>query len=182
MGCQRLTAPHGVVGFTTLSGVKPMTFSRAIAAPAHEVWAVLADISSYPSRFTKIDAVDLLTDGPFDVGTRWRETRTVYGQSGTVELRVIECQRSRRYRTESLVDARATMQYRLTPSPDGSTTAVQVTFETTGGSLAYRIQERLYRARLVRCAVDNNDQDLADLAGACEVQIASWPHYARRPE
>jgi hypothetical protein len=66
--------------------MQPMTFERAIAAPIGEVWSIMADVSRYAERFSAINAAALLTAGEFGIGTRWRETGTVYGRSTTVAV------------------------------------------------------------------------------------------------
>jgi uncharacterized protein YndB with AHSA1/START domain len=145
-----------------------MTFERVIAAPVQHVWAVMTDVERYVERFVNTDAAELLTEGPFGVGTRWRETRTVYGQSATVENCVTECEALRRYATEARVGARATTEFVFMPSTDGTNTSVRVSFQTRDGSLVYRLAEFLNRRKIRECVIENNTQDLTDLAHACE--------------
>jgi hypothetical protein len=67
----------------------------------------MTDVNRYAERFSEINAAVLLTAGGFDVGTRWRETRTVYGRSTTVEIHVAEVELQHRYVIEARVGARA---------------------------------------------------------------------------
>ncbi len=152
-----------------------MTFERAVAAPVDQVWAVMTDVERYPERFAGVDAAVLLTGESFGVDTRWRETRRVYGRSATVEIRVTEAEALRRYVTEAHVGARAVTAFDFTSSLDGASTSVRVTFQTEGGGLAYRIAEFLNSRRIRRCVIDNNEQDLADLARACEREQRQRP-------
>jgi hypothetical protein len=128
----------------------------------------MTDIDGYAGRFAGIDAATRLTDGPFAVGTRWRETRTVYGRSVTVENRVAECEPLRRYVAVSNVGGQAIMEYTFEPATDGRHTLVRIRFHTRGGGPAYRLANWLNRRMIRECAVENNTQDLADLAHACE--------------
>ncbi|MFB9721099.1 SRPBCC family protein [Planobispora longispora] len=153
--------------------MKPMSFERTIAAPVESVWAALTDIPRRAELFSKIDVVEPLTDGPFGLGTRWRETRTVYGQSSSANVEVVELDAPHRFLTESVVGPRSTMEYVLLPARDGASTTVRVTSETTGGSLIYKIGEALGRSRITQCIVENNTQDLIDLAHDCESRRAS---------
>ncbi|WP_203879989.1 SRPBCC family protein, partial [Planobispora takensis] len=146
---------------------------RTIAAPMEIVWAALTDIPRRAELFSKVDAVEPLTAGSFDLGTRWRETRTVYGQSSSANFEVIELEASRRFLAESIVGPRSTMEYVLLPAQDGASTTVRVTSETMGGSLGYKIAEVLSRSRITQCIVENNTQDLVDLAHACEPRQTS---------
>lgn len=63
-----------------------------VDAPPAIVWEVLTDIVGTPQVLTGVERVELLTDGPYAEGTRWRETRTMLGRSATMELEVAEAE------------------------------------------------------------------------------------------
>lgn len=146
-----------------------MTFERVVEAPLIKTWTVMTDIERYVFNFRKVDNVQLLTPGEFGAGTRWRETRTVYGgRPATVECVVTACETFRRYTTEAEVDARAITEFGFEPECDDNRTLVRITFRTVEGSRAYRLREFLHRRQIRRCVSENNTQDLLDLAQACE--------------
>jgi uncharacterized membrane protein len=63
--------------------------SRVVAASAREVWGVVTDIEGSPAVLTAVERVERLDDHPgFGVGTRWQETRTMYGRQATEEMEV----------------------------------------------------------------------------------------------
>jgi carbon monoxide dehydrogenase subunit G len=62
------------------------SLTQHINAPAEKVWAVISDIPGSAATLSGIDAIQMLTDGPYAEGTRWKETRTMMGRSETVEL------------------------------------------------------------------------------------------------
>jgi carbon monoxide dehydrogenase subunit G len=66
------------------------TLSKHIKASPDKVWAVISDIPDSAATLSGIDSVQLLTDGPYGEGTRWRETRSMLGRSETVEMWVAE--------------------------------------------------------------------------------------------
>ena len=53
---------------------------KTIAAPPERVFEVATDLASLPETMSGIDSVEVLSDGPFGEGTRWREIRTLYGK------------------------------------------------------------------------------------------------------
>lgn len=69
-----------------------ITLTQHINAPADSVWAVVSDIPGSASTLSGVDSVQMLTEGPYGVGTGWKETRTMLGRSETVEMAVSECE------------------------------------------------------------------------------------------
>ncbi|WP_458111798.1 SRPBCC family protein [Arthrobacter sp. R1-13] len=62
------------------------TITKHINATADKVWVVISDIPGSAATLSGVDSVQLLTDGPYGEGTRWKETRTMMGRSETVEM------------------------------------------------------------------------------------------------
>jgi len=62
------------------------TLTQHINAPADAVWAVVSDIPGSAATLSGVDSIQMLTDGPYAVGTRWKETRTMMGRAETVEM------------------------------------------------------------------------------------------------
>ncbi|MGO4186458.1 SRPBCC family protein [Pseudarthrobacter sp. TAF60_1] len=60
--------------------------TQHIDARPDKVWTVISDIPGSPATLSGIKAVQLLTDGPYGEGTRWKETRTMMGRAETVEM------------------------------------------------------------------------------------------------
>jgi carbon monoxide dehydrogenase subunit G len=77
------------------------TLTQHINAPADSVWAVVSDIPGSAATLSGIDSIQMLTDGPYDVGTRWKETRSMMGRSETVEMWVSHCEAPSKGRTGS---------------------------------------------------------------------------------
>jgi carbon monoxide dehydrogenase subunit G len=64
--------------------------TQHIHATPDKVWAVISDIPGSAATLSGIDAVQMLSDGPYGEGTRWKETRTMMGRSETVEMWVAQ--------------------------------------------------------------------------------------------
>ena len=92
--------------------MKPIRVERSVSAPPERVWAIVTDLERSPTVIEGIDRVERLDGGAgFGVGTRWRETRTIFGKEATevMEIAAVEPGRSyvatansrgMRYRTE----------------------------------------------------------------------------------
>jgi hypothetical protein len=141
------------------------------AAPEH-VWAVLTDVGNYAEILDSVQSSELLTDGPYAVGTRWRESRTFYGHRGQEELEVTEV-RAPLHTTHvaRLGRDRIEIFYAVTPHNDGTTrlsitTTADMSHRTVAGKVIWSIWGGLStehtRAILQR--------DLADFASAARLQ------------
>lgn len=74
-----------------------------VEATPEMVWDVLTDVGRADQVFRSVKRSERLTDGPLDVGTRWREERTLFGHHGPEERQVIECESPRRLVIETTV-------------------------------------------------------------------------------
>ncbi|MDQ1622043.1 MAG: hypothetical protein QOH19_461 [Actinomycetota bacterium] len=68
------------------------SLTQHIHAPTDKVWAVISDIPGSAATLSSIDSVQMLSDGPYAEGTRWKETRVMMGRAETVEMRVSQCE------------------------------------------------------------------------------------------
>mgnify|MGYP003110985116 CR=1 FL=1 len=62
------------------------SLTQHVNAPADKVWAVISDIPGSAATLSGIDSIQMLSDGPYGEGTRWKETRTMMGRAETVEM------------------------------------------------------------------------------------------------
>lgn len=63
-----------------------ISLTQHVNAPAATVWDVISDIPGSASTLSGVDSVTMLSKGPYGVGTRWKETRTMMRRSETVEM------------------------------------------------------------------------------------------------
>lgn len=66
------------------------TITHHIKAGPEKVWAVISDIPGSAGALSAIDSIQMLTDGPYGPGTRWKETRTMMGRRETVDMWVAQ--------------------------------------------------------------------------------------------
>ncbi|WP_347108307.1 SRPBCC family protein [Paenarthrobacter sp. S56] len=62
------------------------TLTQHVNASPEKVWAVITDIPGSAATISGIESIQLLSDGPYGEGTRWKETRTMMGRRETVEM------------------------------------------------------------------------------------------------
>lgn len=76
-----------------------VTVDRYVAAPPRVVWAVVTDLEGTTARLPGVLSVERLSDdgpGAYEVGTRWRETRRMFGQEATETMEVVAVEPERR--------------------------------------------------------------------------------------
>lgn len=146
-----------------------VTLSRRIDASPERVWQVLTDLKHAPDVLSGVVSVELLTDGPYAVGTRWRETRSMMGRKATEEMWVVD---SDPHRRTEVAASSGGADYRtvFTLTPAGEATELTMVFgahtpEPTG------VQKLLLKAfgnlgvKVTRKVMET---DLADIASAAE--------------
>lgn len=142
------------------------TVTRHARAPVDKVFQRAADLRRAHETIPAIQKIEVLTEGPIRVGTRFRETRVVFGRAHTEEMEVVAMDPPRSYalRAEScgcLYDTR--LDFR--PSDGG--TEIAMTFQATPQTLFAKVMGVLMKPMLKKmtalCA-----QDLEALAAAAE--------------
>lgn len=99
-----------------------------IPATREEIWDVVTDVAHADQYLHSVHDSTLVTDGPFDVGTTWREKRSMFGHRGEEELHVVTCDPPRSFAVETKLDHDVVrMSYRLTEFGTGERTRLAVT-------------------------------------------------------
>ncbi|MGC5627010.1 SRPBCC family protein [Georgenia sp. Z1344] len=130
---------------------------------------MLTDPAGSEQVLSGVSSIEMLTDGPYRVGTRWKETRTFMGGSETEEMWVTAVDEPRS--TTLAANARGATYgttFVLEPIPTG--TRLTMTFggeDTSAGGLRKllgAVTERIGMAMSKKMMT----QDLADIAAAAE--------------
>ena len=65
-----------------------LVLEESIQAPQRAVWQILTDLQGAPGRIAGIKALEVLTTGPVGKGTRFRETRVMFGKEAVEEMEI----------------------------------------------------------------------------------------------
>jgi carbon monoxide dehydrogenase subunit G len=74
-----------------------ITVEQSIRATPERVFDLSTNVHEWADMVPAITRVEVLTDGPVGLGTRFRETRTMFGKQATEEMEFVEFERPRRY-------------------------------------------------------------------------------------
>lgn len=74
-----------------------VTIKKHIKAPLEQVFDRSADFPNAAKTMSGIERVEMLTDGPVGVGTKFKETRKFYKREATEEMEITAFERPRRY-------------------------------------------------------------------------------------
>ena len=92
-----------------------------IAAPPDVVFATVTDVPNWPNFVPAIEQLEILTSSPVGVGTKFRETRTMFGRKATEEMTVAVHDPPRRFDlTAENHGTRYLARHEITPPPGGS--------------------------------------------------------------
>lgn len=121
---------------------------RTIQASQQRVWDVVADIPSSADTIESITKVDMLTDAPVGVGTRWKETRLMCRRETTEEMEVTAFEPPLRYVVEAeSCGAHFTSEIRCEPIGD-DVTRLSMTMRTRPLNLFARLMKPLAKLAL----------------------------------
>lgn len=143
-----------------------VTVRRLVEADPEITFRVFADIPNATSMIAGIENIEMLTDGPVGIGTRWRETRMMFGKAATEEMTVTAFDPPRSY--TAAAENRGThyhSRYDFEPAEGG--TLVTLRFEAQPRSLAAKLLSVvgiLFIGQLRKMLA----QDMADAAAHAE--------------
>jgi len=141
--------------------------SITIDAPREEVFALFSDFHHLTDRISAIVRSELITDGPIGVGTRFRETRVMFGKEHTEEMEITEFVPDERYS----VEAQSCGSHYLTTfqfSDEGGGTRVDMRFDATPRTLGAKIFAPIMARLMLKSCLRLFEKDMQELKAACE--------------
>lgn len=118
--------------------MKPILLAVEVAAPCDRVWSMVTDIAGAPTNIPAIKSVEFTGPAREGLGTRWRETRVMFGREVTEQLEITEWMPPREYVVTSQNHGcgnRCAVRVR----PNGGGAQLEYEFRITAHSLFARI-------------------------------------------
>ncbi|MEV0175311.1 SRPBCC family protein [Streptomyces sp. NPDC050803] len=147
---------------------KSVVVERRIAADRKTVWEALTDLKGMERVLSGVSKIEPLTGGAFGVGTRWRETRRMFGKDATEEMWVTASEVPERFVVEAESHGTHYVSEWVLRADGPVATTVRMTFTAAApGGVAGLLAKVLggVGARAVSKAVA---KDLDDVASAVE--------------
>jgi len=144
-----------------------ITASTHVNAPIEQVFKIFTELDKAAVRIPDITSVEILSEGPFGEGTRWRETRVMFKKEATEEMWVTDFNPPKSYSVEAESHG---MHYStlFTFSTEGDGTEVSWAFSgtplTLGAKLMAPIMNLFMTGMMRKCMLG----DLEALRGVCE--------------
>ncbi|MGD9636792.1 MAG: SRPBCC family protein [Pirellulales bacterium] len=146
------------------------SMTKRVAAPVDRVFDVATDLEHAAERIRGIERIELLTDGPTRVGTRWRETRKMMGHESTETLEIVALDRPRSY-SVGCESCGAYFETTFRFAPDGDGTIVTLDARTEARSFLARLMSPIGKMMFSKMMGKCVGADLEDLARAAEGRV-----------
>lgn len=149
--------------------------SRHYDAPLSRVFEVYSDIDNCAGRIPAILKIEPLTDLPFGVGYRWRETRVMFKKEATEEMEVVAFEPNRRYLVEAFnCGCRYETEFNFREEEGGTT--VERSFSATPLTFMAKVMSPvgfLFKGMIRKCFKDDMDALAGVIEGEPGVEVAT---------
>ena len=146
-----------------------ISLTQHIHASPDKVWAVISDVPGSAATLSSINAVQMLSDGPYGEGTRWKETRTMMGRAETVELWVAQAEAPRSTTVKAHQSgADYTTRFTLSERDGGTDLTVIFGAEVVKPTLLSKVSMALFGKLGMSVTRKALTKDLAEIAAKAE--------------
>lgn len=147
---------------------RSVVVERRIAAGPGPVWEALTDLAGMERMLSGVTKVEVITEGAFGIGTRWRETRRMLGKEATEEMWVTACEPPERFVVEAASRGARYVSEWLLRADGPSATTVRMTFTAVPPGGVMGLLARILGGVGARAVSRAVARDLDDVALAVE--------------
>ncbi|MEO1614269.1 MAG: SRPBCC family protein [Planctomycetota bacterium] len=155
-----------------------LTIHEVVDAPIEQVFDVFSNFRDAADRVEGIKRVEMITDGPIGLGSRFRETRVMFGREATEEMEITRFQPNKEYVVEA-ESCGAHFQTVFRFRPEGDQTSVEMEMTTRAITVMAKLMSPLsfmMAGTMKKCVLD----DIRQLKQYCEahdvVDAAAMAH------
>jgi uncharacterized protein YndB with AHSA1/START domain len=150
-----------------------VTVTVMIEAPRDRVFAAATDLQRWPETMSQIKQLEVLTEGEVGTGTRFRETRVMYGREATEEMEITAFEPPSRYTVEANSHGvRYISTFHFVDHPSGGT-QVTMTFDGQPQTLSAKLLGGLMKPMIKKAILRSVTQDLEELKDTIEREWAA---------
>ena len=150
--------------------MKSIEIEETVAASIESVFAMFSDFRNAAPRISGIESIEMLTDGPTQVGTAFKETRIMMGRKATETMTVVKFEPPLLY----VLDANScgchySTEFLFTSVAGG--TQIRMTFCSTAISLIAKIMlvvMKPFMGKLMNVCRTAIQKDIQDLKAVLE--------------
>ena len=140
--------------------------ATTVNASPERVFELFTDLAHAPERVRGIKRLELSTPAPVRKGTRFRETRVMFGREATMEMEIVAFEPGKSY-TVGCESCGARYLTRFDFKGEGAGTRVAVRFEVTALSVFAKLMSP-FAGMMIKACAKACEQDLADLKQVAE--------------
>jgi hypothetical protein len=144
-----------------------ITIEEVIQAPPEHVFEVFADIPGTGAQISAITRIEMLSEGPIGKGTRWRETRIMFGREAVEEMWITEFEPPRGYSAAAESHGSKYLT-RYEFLPEGAGTRVVLNFGAEGQTFFAKLMGKLLFSVMVKSVREALKKDMVELKQICE--------------
>ena len=144
------------------------TLEQQVNASVEDVFAAASDLPNAPHRIRGITKMEVLTEGPIGVGTRFRETRIMFKREATEEMEITSFDPPAGYTMECRSHGSHYVT-RWSFHPEAGGTRIRMVFEARPLTFMAKVMGFIFKP-LMKACMKETAKDLEDLKTSVEVE------------
>lgn len=145
------------------------SLTQHVNASPEKVWAVISDIPGSAATLSGVESIQMVSDGPYGEGTRWKETRSMMGRRETVEMWVSQADPPRSTTVKALQGgADYTSRFTLAERDGGTDLTLTFGAEVLKPTVLSRVMMALFGRIGMSITRKALARDLAEIAAKAE--------------
>ena len=140
---------------------------EVIQAPVERVFEIFADIPGTGTRISAITRLEMLSEGPIGRGTRWRETRVMFGREAVEVMWISEFDPPRSYSVEA-ENSGAKYLTRYDFISENGGTRVVLTFGAEAQTFFAKMMGKVFFKLMAKSVREALKKDMVELKEICE--------------